>query len=73
MDFVTDNLFDGRKIRMLTVIDCVARVSLSIHVGLSLKREDAAQVLSQICMERGVPTTIQTDNGSEFISKAAEK
>ncbi len=73
MDFVADNLFDGRKIRMLTVVDCFTRESLAIHVGQSLKGEDVTQVLSQICSERGVPTTIKTDNGSEFISKALDK
>ena len=73
MDFVADNLFDGRKIRMLTVVDCFTRESLAIHVGQSLKGEDVAQVLSQICSERGVPMTIKTDNGSEFISKALDK
>ena len=37
MDFVADNLFDGRKLRMLTVVDCYSRESLAIHVGQSLK------------------------------------
>ena len=45
MDFVADNLFDGRKLRMLTVVDCYSRESLAIHVGQSLKGEDVAKVL----------------------------
>ena len=73
MDFVADNLFDGRKIRMLTVVDCFTRESLAIHVGQSLKGEDVVQVLSQICGERDLPMTIKTDNGSEFIGKALDK
>jgi len=40
MDFVADNLFDGRKLRMLTVVDCFTRECLAIHVGQSLKGED---------------------------------
>ncbi len=73
MDFVADNLFDGRKLRMLTVVDCFSRESLSIHVGQSLKGEDVVRVLDAIVNERGKPQTIKSDNGSEFISKAMDK
>jgi putative transposase len=73
MDFVADNLFDGRKLRMLTVVDCYTRESLAIHVGQSLKGEDVVRVLSRIVHERGQPQTIKTDNGSEFISKVMDK
>ncbi len=73
MDFVADNLFDGRKLRMLTVVDCCSRESLAIHVGQSLKGEDVVRVLNAIVQERGQPQTIKTDNGSEFISKVMDK
>ena len=73
MDFVADNLFDGRKLRMLTVVDCYSRESLAIHVGQSLKGEDVVRVLNAIVHERGQPQTIKTDNGSEFISKVMDK
>ena len=73
MDFVADNLFDGRKLRMLMVVDCCSRESLAIHVGQSLKGEDVASVLSQIVAQRGKPQTIKSDNGSEFISKVMDK
>ncbi len=73
MDFVADNMFDGRKLRMLTVVDCCSRESLAIHVGQSLKGEDVARVLSQIVAKRGKPQTIKSDNGSEFISKVMDK
>jgi putative transposase len=46
---VADNLFDGRKLRMLTVVDCCSRESLAIHVGQSLKGEDVASVLILLC------------------------
>jgi putative transposase len=46
MDFVADNLFDGHKLRMLTVFDCCSRESLAIHVGQSLKGDDVVQVLN---------------------------
>ena len=69
MDFVADNLFDGRKLRMLTVVDYHSRESLAIHVGQSLKREDVVQVLKAIVSTRGRRNIIKTDNGSEFVGK----
>jgi putative transposase len=73
MDFVADALFDGRKLRMLTVVDCYTRECLAIDVGQSLKGEDVVMSLQRICAERGLPGTIKTDNGSEFISKVMDK
>ncbi len=72
MDFVSDALFDGRKLRMLTVVDCFTRESLAIDLGQSLKGEDVVQTLNRICAARGLPQTIKTDNGSEFISKVMD-
>ena len=45
MDFVADNLFDGRKIRALTIVDNFSRQCLAIHVGQSLKGEDVVAVM----------------------------
>ncbi len=73
MDFVADALFDGRKLRMLTVVDLFTRECLAIEVGQSLKGEDVARVLTAITEARGLPCTIKSDNGSEFISKVMDK
>ena len=73
MDFVADNLFDGRKLRMLAVVDCFTRESLVIHVGQSLKAEDVVRVVDAIARERGAPQTIKADDGSEFISKVMDR
>ena len=62
MDFVADNLFDGRKLRMLTVVDCYSRQSLAIHVGQRLTGEDVVEVLNHVVAQRGKPQTIKTDN-----------
>ena len=76
MDSIADNQFDGRKLRMLTVVECFSRYSLAIHVGQSLHRQgmgkDVASFLSQIVVERGKPQTIKSDNGGEFISKVSD-
>ena len=74
MDFVSDALFDGKKFRSLTVVDNCSRECLAIYVGQSLKGVDVVQVLNQIKMVAGiVPKRIQTDNGSEFISKEMDR
>jgi putative transposase len=62
MDFVADNLFDGKKLRMLTVVDCFTRKSLAIHVGQSLKGEDVARVVDAYAARRGTPQSIKTEN-----------
>jgi len=74
MDFVADNLFDGRKIRALTIVDNFSRQCLAIHMGQSLKGEDVVAVMQRLHQRLGVvPERIQVDNGSEFISKALDR
>jgi putative transposase len=73
MDFVADALFDGRRLRALTVVDNYTRESLAIDVGQSLKGEDVVNTLNRIAVYRGLPATIKVDNGSEFISKAMDR
>lgn len=73
MDFVADALFDGRNLRMLTVVDLFTRKCLAIDVGQSLKGEDVARALTAITEARGLPCTINSDNGSEFISKVMDE
>lgn len=74
MDFVSDALFDGRKFRSLTIVDNCSRECLAIVVGQSLKGSDVVAALDEIKLFRGlVPQRIQTDNGSEFVSKELDK
>lgn len=74
MDFVTDALFDGRKIRALTLVDNYSRRCLAIKVGQSLKGSDVVAVLEDLRMNEGiVPKRIQADNGSEFIGKDVDR
>lgn len=73
MDFVADALFDGRRLRALTVVDNYTRESLAIDVGQSLKGEDVVDTLNWIAVHRGLPEAIKVDNGSEFISKVLDK
>lgn len=73
MDFVSDQLADGRKIRMLNVIDLYSRECLAIEVDTSLGGGRVSRVLSRIIEERGKPAAIQTDNGPEFTSKVLDQ
>ena len=74
MDFVADNLFDGRKIRALTIVDNFSRQCLAIHVGQSHEGEDVVAVMGRLQQALGlVPERIQVDNGSGFISKALDR
>ena len=72
-DFVADALFDGRRLRALTVVDNYTRECLAIEVGQSLKGEDVVRTLSRFAMVRGTPKTIKADNGSEFTSKSMDR
>jgi len=65
-DFVSDLLSDGRKIRMLTVLDEYERECLAIVVGFHLTWEDVVECLEHLFVHRGLPAYIRSDNGSEF-------
>ncbi len=65
-DFVADRLSNGKKIRMLTVIDEFTRTCLAIEVADRLSSDDVLNVLSRLFMEHGLPDYIRSDNGSEF-------
>ncbi len=61
MDFVADNLFDGRKLRALTVFDQYSRECSAIHVDQRLTGEDVVNVMKQVGFYRGYSHVIKTD------------
>ena len=65
-DFVADRLSNGKKIRMLTVIDEFTRQCLAIRVAYRLNSDDVLDVLSDLFLRHGMPYYIRSDNGSEF-------
>ncbi len=73
MDFMTDELFDGRRIRLLTIVDHFTRESLAIEVESRFRGQDVVLALERIAEHRQLPKTIQVDNGPEFISKALDQ
>jgi putative transposase len=72
LDFLSDSLVDGRRFRVLTIVDNVSRVSPAIAVGTSLTGERVVAVLEQLKRTAGTPKRIAVDNGPEFISKALD-
>jgi putative transposase len=72
-DFVEERTHDGRKFRMLNVIDEFTHECLAIRVGRKLKAIDVIDVLSDLFILRGVPGHIRSDNGPEFVAKAVQK
>src|SRR3546814_15303369 len=69
MDFVHDQLFDGRKIRILTIVDTFSRYAPAIEVRASFRGIDVVETLERSALETGCPQTIRLDNDTEFISK----
>ena len=72
LDFLSDSLVDGRRFRVLTIVDNVSRVSPAIEVGISLTGERVVTLLDRMRSTVGVPQRIAIDNGPEFISKALD-
>ena len=68
MDFIHDQLTDGRRYRLFNVIDDCNREGLGIEVDFSLPAERVIRSLDQIIEWRGQPDTIRSVNGPEYIS-----
>ena len=73
MDFIIDGLSDGRRLRVLTLIDDFTRECPAIKVGTSLPGTRVVQVLEYVSSCGGVPKTIVVDNWPEFAGKALDE
>lgn len=70
LDFVSDQLTDGRRFRIMAVVDDCTRECLALIVDTSLSGMRVARELDRLITERGRPKMIVSDNGSEFTSNA---
>ena len=70
MDFVSDQLSNGRRIRILNIVDDYSREMVGQLVDFSITGAQVARFLDQICETRALPGKIVCDNGTEFTSKA---
>jgi putative transposase len=68
IDFMSDTLWDGRRFRLLNIIDDYNREVLHIETDLSLPTLRLIRVLGYLKEFRGLPQIIRVDNGPEFIS-----
>lgn len=68
MDFMSDALWDGRKVRLLNIIDDYNREVLTIEADSSLPTARVIRCLNELKVNRGLPKMIRVDNGPEFIS-----
>ena len=72
-DFVEDRTHDGRKYRMLNVIDEFTHECLAIWVARKLKAIDVIDVLSALFILRGVPGQMRSDNGPGLVARAVQQ
>jgi putative transposase len=72
MDFVSDSLYNGRRFRVLTVVDDLSRECPVLEVDHSLTGQRVTRVLDRMALTRGLPEVITVDNGPEFVSKALD-
>jgi putative transposase len=73
MDFVHDQLFDGRPFRILTVVDQLSRESPLIEVGFSMSGQRVAEALEARTADTPAPVSITVDHGTEFASRAMDE
>ncbi len=69
MDFLSDQLFDGSKIRILTIVDAFSKLSPAIDVRQRYRGADVVATLERVTAIYGQPKSIRVDQGPEFISK----
>ncbi len=68
-DFVMDQTSDGRRLKILAVVDEYTRECLALEVERSIEAVDVVEVLRKVIAVRGAPENIRSDNGGEFIAQ----
>jgi putative transposase len=69
LDFMSDTLDDGRRVRLLTILDEGNREGLEIALGLSLPSRRVVRVLNELVALHGRPSAVRVDNGPEFTAQ----
>jgi len=73
MDFVSNRLFDARRLRVLVIIDNCTRESLALDTSAKIHGIDVVTILERITREHGLLKRIKMDKGPEFISKDLDR
>jgi transposase InsO family protein len=72
-DFVQNRLYNGKKVKILTVIDEFTRKCLKLAASHSFQSDDVLKVLYDLFLTEGLPEFIRSDNGSEFSAKVVQR
>lgn len=72
-DFVMDQTTDGRRLKMLPIVDEYTRECLTLKVARRMEAADVVDALKEVIQVRGLPEYIRSDNGPEFIAAAVRK
>ena len=72
MDFMSDTLMNGRRLRVLTIVDLWNRVSPALEVDFSLPGQRVVRVLERLRLQGRKPRLLRVDNGPEFTGKALD-
>ena len=71
LEFIADQLADGRRFRALTVVDVYTREALAIEVGQRLRAEHVVATLDELILQQRKPNYLSVDNGSAFFEALA--
>jgi putative transposase len=69
LDFMTETLYDGRRVRLLTMMDEGNREGLEIGMGMSLPSRRVTRILDELVAVHGRPSAVRVDNGPEFMAQ----
>ena len=72
-DFIEDALLDGRRIRILNIVDEFTREWVAVKAGMSMSSKAVVGVLLPLFRERGAPRFLRSDNGGEFIASEVKE
>jgi putative transposase len=72
LDFIHDELSNGKKFQALTVVDIFTREGLAIEVGHRLRGEDVVEMLNRLVRRHGSPKYLFADNGAEFTGQLVD-
>lgn len=72
-DFVSDQTHDGRKFKILNIIDEYSRELLISFTARTIRSQDLIFILADLFLKHGIPKFIRSDNGPEFIAKVLMK
>jgi len=71
-DFMEDSCLNGRKLRILTIVDEFTRESLETYVDYSIPAAQVIEILKRLFLRHGCPRSLRSDNGPEFIATAIQ-